>query len=447
MEVNKNGAKESPEHLDPPALDLKKITLAYSRFVPPQLVEILEKQSILDLEPGTQVEREITILFSDVRGFTTISEELTPQRTFELINAYFRRMEPIIFRNNGFIDKYIGDAIMAIFPKSASDALHASIDMLTELRGFNKDIEEKGFKPLQIGIGLNTGISMIGTVGGRQKMEGTVISDAVNLASRLESLTKAYGVPLLISEHTLYSLDDAQDHCIRFIDRVRVKGKSRPQCIFEIYDADIEKVRTGKTETLKVFEEAVAYYHYRDIDRAEALFQSCLHLNPNDFAAKLYLSRCDNYRNTGVHESTGELDKVTFWKDEYNIGIPHIDAQHMELLEQINRLSETIGSGAGEEEIANALNFVDKYVNVHFKTEERLMEEKGYPFLKEHQNQHRIFYQCFLNLKSEMDDSSQDKVFLLFRTQIFLVDWLINHTTKTDKHLGKFLREQEASHG
>ena len=445
MGVEKNGRLSPADKAVGFAQELREVISAYSRFVPPQLIAILEKQSILDLEPGTQVEREITILFSDVRGFTTISEELTPQRTFQLINAYLKRMEPIIFRNNGFIDKYIGDAIMAIFPGSASDALHAAIDMLLELEAFNKDISQQGYQPLKIGIGLNTGISMIGTVGGGQKMEGTVISDAVNLASRLETLTKTYGVPLLISEHTLYSLDDAPDHCIRFVDRVRVKGKSRPQCIFEVYDADPEAIRQAKIANLRSFEEAVAYYHYRDIDKAESLLLECLSKNKADFPSQMYLQRCQNFRASGQHESTGELSRITEWKEEYNVGVEAIDNQHKELLGQINRLSETIGSGAGGEEITHALSFLDKYVNVHFQTEETLMEKRGYPFTTEHKNQHRIFYKCFLNLKSEMDDASLDRVFLSFRTQIFLVDWLINHSTKTDKHLGKFLKGNNSS--
>ena len=141
--------------------------------------------------------------------------------------------------------------------------------MLNELELFNLELAGQGLSPIRIGIGLNTGISMLGTVGGANKMEGTVISDAVNLSSRLESLTKTYGAPLLISEHTLYSLDDASLHFIRFLDRVLVKGKSRPQCIFEVFDADPPGMRQAKMETLILFEEALACYHYRDMDRAE----------------------------------------------------------------------------------------------------------------------------------------------------------------------------------
>ena len=421
---------------------LEKVTLAYSRFLPPQLLSILEKGNIVDLELGTQIEREMTILFSDIRDFTSISERMTPQQNFAFINDYLYHMEPIIFKNNGVIDKYIGDAIMAIFPKSASDAVKAAIAMLAKLDDFNESLKHEGISHVRIGIGLNTGISMLGTVGGTNKMEGTVISDAVNLASRLESLTKIYGAPLLISEHTLYSLSNASEQFIRFIDRVLVKGKSRPQCIFEVYDADPIEIRLAKMETLRLFEEALAYYHYKNIDKAEELLVECLKKNPSDQPARVYLERCQNYQRTGHHESTGELEMITTWKDEYNVGISAIDHQHMELLDQINRLSAAINHGSKDEEISEAIAFVENYVRVHFNTEESLMARHNYPFITEHKKQHQVFYQYFLKLKQEMEGVSENKLFLSFRTQVFLVDWLINHSTKTDKHLGKYLKER-----
>ena len=348
----------------------------------------------------------------------------------------------MIFENHGFVDKYIGDAIMALFPKDASSAVAAGLGMLAGLEEFNIQRAVRGEAPVRIGIGLNTGISMLGAVGGANKMEGTVISDAVNLASRLEALTKVYGAPLLISEHTLYSLDNASEHCIRFIDRVLVKGKSRPQSVYEIFDNDPPRVRDQKKRDIELFEKALACYHYRDIDTSFRLLSRCLSNNPQDKPAVIYLERCEKYRQTGHHESTGELDIITSWKDEYNIGIEEVDKQHRELMDQINRLSSAVSHGLDASEIISAITFLAEYVGRHFQTEDNLMVEFKYPFIKEHRKQHQIFKEYFDKLRHAIDRISDNKLFLSFRIQVFLVDWLINHTTKTDKHLGKYLREK-----
>jgi hemerythrin len=131
---------------------------------------------------------------------------------------------------------------------------------------------------------------------------------------------------------------------------------------------------------------------------------------------------------------------ITTWKDEYNTGIAAIDSQHKGLLDQINCLSEAISTTLDDREITDAVHFIEEYVKVHFKTEESLMMENHYPFMAEHVRQHIVFYEYFKKLKKEMEEETKNRMFLSFRTQVFLVDWLINHSTKTDKHLGKYLQ-------
>ncbi|MCZ0900498.1 adenylate/guanylate cyclase domain-containing protein, partial [Microcoleus sp. HI-ES] len=173
---------------------LAQLNKAYERFIPHQFLQFLEKSSIIDVELGDQVQLEMSVLFSDIRDFTTLSETMTPEDNFKFINSYLSRMEPVINENNGFIDKYIGDAIMALFSGEADNAVKAGIAMLHRLAEYNEYCANAGCAPIQIGIGINTGSLMLGTVGGPNRMDGTVISDAVNLASRVESLTKNYGV-------------------------------------------------------------------------------------------------------------------------------------------------------------------------------------------------------------------------------------------------------------
>ncbi|HAX80364.1 MAG TPA: guanylate cyclase [Cyanobacteria bacterium UBA11372] len=273
-------------------LKLSNITQSYSRFVPYQFLEHLNKDSIIDVELGDAVKKEMSVLFCDIRDFSSRSETMTPEDTFKFINAYLSRMEPAIIQNNGFIDKYIGDAIMALFSGSADDAVKAGIMMLQLLEEYNQTRQRPGREPIRIGIGINTGYLMLGTVGGKNRMEGTVISDAVNLASRIEALTKTYRALLLISHHTFMELHHPLDYAMRLIDRVKVKGKSEMVSVFEVFDADPPELKERKLITKAIFEEALVLYYMKKFSQAAELFADCLRQNPMDNVAQIYLERC-----------------------------------------------------------------------------------------------------------------------------------------------------------
>jgi adenylate cyclase len=280
--------------------ELAQLNQAYERFVPREFLSLLEKQSIIDVQLGDHVEKDITILFSDIRGFTALSEKMTPHQNFYFINEYLSQMEPIIFENHGIIDKYIGDAIMALFPTCADDAVRGSIAMLKKLTVFNQKRQEDNFLPIFIGIGLNSGPSMLGTVGGTARMDTTVISDAVNLASRVEELTKIYGTALLITEQTYLELADPLQYHVRVIDIVKVKGKSQEVTVYEIYDADSPTIIALKDKTRDEFEEGFVLYHFEEFKDASPFFEQVLKTNPNDKVAHIYLKRCRHFQKHGV---------------------------------------------------------------------------------------------------------------------------------------------------
>jgi PAS domain S-box-containing protein len=268
----------------------EKLTDAYGRFVPHEFLHFLGYESILEVKLGDQVQKEMSVLFSDIRDFTSLSETMNPEENFQFINAYLSRMEPAITQNFGFIDKYIGDAIMALFDGSADDAVKAGIAMLEELNEYNISRNRPDCPPLQIGIGINTGSLMLGTVGGQSRMDSTVISDAVNLASRVENLTKEYGVSMLITHNTFIELNDIYD--LRLIDRVTVKGKSQMVTVYEVFAADPPELRQKKLETKTLFEEALVLYNSDRCVEATRFFSGCLQINPTDNVAQIYMQRC-----------------------------------------------------------------------------------------------------------------------------------------------------------
>ncbi|MEG5032471.1 AAA family ATPase [Microcoleus sp. AT3-D2] len=273
---------------------LAQLNKAYERFIPHQFLQFLDKSSIIDVELGDQVQLEMSVLFSDIRNFTTLSETMTPEDNFKFINSYLSRMEPVINENKGFIDKYIGDAIMALFSGEADNAVKAGIAMLHRLAEYNEYCANAGCAPIQIGIGINTGSLMLGTVGGPNRMDGTVISDAVNLASRVESLTKNYGVSLLITQPTYGRLKNPSQYTIRTLDTVKVKGKSEAVTIYEVFDADPPEIKQAKLATLELFAEARALYSGGKLFEAARLFEECWRQNPGDRVAKMYWERCES---------------------------------------------------------------------------------------------------------------------------------------------------------
>lgn len=214
---------------------LEKNIDTFNKFVPKQFLKILNIDKDKDhIELGQCAEESITILFSDIFSFTTYAENATPDETFSFINDHLKRMGPIIRKNNGFIDKFIGDAIMAIF-LCADDAVKSALGMIEDMNRFNQDvIHSKQGNPYSIGFGINSGIVMMGTVGETDRLETTVIGDAVNLASRIQDLTRKYNSTLLISENTYNELKNPDKYSIKNVGQVNVDGRKEVVNIYEV---------------------------------------------------------------------------------------------------------------------------------------------------------------------------------------------------------------------
>jgi hemerythrin-like metal-binding protein len=411
---------------------------ALGRFVPPQFLDLLGKHHFSDLSLGDAVERKLTVLFLDIRGFTTRCEGMSPTETFRFVNAFFAALEPEVERHGGFVDKYMGDAIMALFP-SAADGIAGAQGMLRALDGFNAAPEREGPHCVRVGIGLHTGIVTIGTVGVPGRLETTVIGDAVNVASRLEELSKTYRVPLIVSEATLYGLGAAPGSTTRFLDRIRVKGKTHPLSIYEVFAMDPPALRAAKEASRSRFEEAVSWYHHRQIERARPLLEACLAEAPGDEPVRVYLDRCQACLADGRFEGTGEVEGTVAWRPEFTVGFPAIDDQHHQLLAAFNELAPRLSAGDARG-VEDTLSFLDGYVREHFGMEAELMRSSGYPLAPAHMREHRSFVEHFQRLRREIASGRHEEPFLVFLVQILLVDWFAHHSTGTDRHLARYLR-------
>lgn len=280
--------------------EVKRLNLAYHVFFPEEFIKQLNKKSILDVKLGDYTESSMTILFSDLRSYTSLSEKMTPKQNFRFLNNYLRSMSPIIRKNQGFIDKYIGDAIMALFPRNAEDAIKSAIEMQRTIKKINRAREIYKLEPIRAGIGIHTGHVILGTIGEKSRMEGTVVSDAVNISSRLENLTKFYSSDILISMDTFLELDDPLQFHFRILDRVKVKGKSSNTTVVEIMNGMEESRLEKLLNTKGFFEAGIGHYLARRFDLAIPSFQKVLEEVPDDKASLLYIQRSEFYNTKGV---------------------------------------------------------------------------------------------------------------------------------------------------
>lgn len=282
-------------------VDLSKTNTAYSRFVPREFLSLLGRNTIIDVEIGDQVRRQMTILFSDIRSFTSLSETMTPEENFNFLNSYLKHMTPLVQMNNGFIDKYIGDAIMALFPDSAEDALRAAIAMQKDILHYNGIRARENKVPIEVGIGVHTGTLMLGTIGAAERMEGTVISDAVNLASRIEGVTKMFGAGVCISGPSLESVPDYQTrYRCRFLGHLQVKGKSENIAVYEAYDGAAPEIIEQRAASAADYARATADYQAGRFAEAVQGFQAVLAVAPADRAAQFYLEEARRLQSSGV---------------------------------------------------------------------------------------------------------------------------------------------------
>lgn len=263
---------------------------AMEKFVPRELLREMGVSKLAHINFGDCIKKEMTVLFADIRSFTTLSENMSPQKAFAFLNTYFELMGPIIRQHNGFINKFIGDGIMAVFPDKPEDAVDAGIMMLEALNGFNHD-SKNDYGNINIGIGIHTGRVILGTVGERDRMEATVIGNTVNVAARLEEMTKAVKIPLLISSQTYELMDEREKYMIRYLGPLDVRGKIVHIPLLEVYNADPPESRTRKQELKDQFRQAVLAFHEGHHDRARDLFQAYKEIDLDDPVITFYLQR------------------------------------------------------------------------------------------------------------------------------------------------------------
>lgn len=289
-----------------------RINEVIKKFVPNEFISSLGKENITDVRLGDQVEKIVTVLFTDIRDFTSLSERMSPEENFRFVSSFNEILGPIIRKHKGFINQYLGDSIMAIFPNQPEDALLAAIEMHRAVRTLNDQRMKKGLPGINAGIGMHTGPLIMGITGDENRLDAATISDTVNTASRIESLTKYYKSPLLLSENTIKNIPDPSRFAFRRLGKVLLKGKNDILSVVECMNGLEDSISTARRKNMGDFDMAMELYQQEQFENAIQLFSKVLADDPADNTIHVFLQNAKKYLSEGAPKNWNGAEEMLY---------------------------------------------------------------------------------------------------------------------------------------
>ena len=306
-QLYQKGLKEAQEREQA----IKRIHEVSQKFVPTEFIRSLGKDRLTEVSLGDLAEKEVSVLFVDIRGFTALSEKLSPRDNFLFINSFNKKMGPIIRDNKGFIMQYLGDGFMALFPGGSQHALRASVEMNVALKEYNLEREGKGRAPVHIGIGMQNGDLIMGITGDVERLDAAIISDTVNTASRIEGLSKHFGTSILITGRCRENLTEPEEFDFRYLGPVKVIGKQEPIDLYECINGDSPDLLQHKLKTLETFDQGMNLYFNKEFAMAAVTFQKIFKQNRDDLTAKLFLNRAAHLITQEIEDDWKGVQSMT----------------------------------------------------------------------------------------------------------------------------------------
>ena len=290
---------------------IKSIHEISQKFVPTEFIRSLGKDRLTEVSLGDLAEKEVSVLFVDIRGFTALSEKLSPRDNFLFINSFNKKMGPIIRENKGFIMQYLGDGFMALFPGGSQHALRASVQMHVALEEYNRERLDKGRSAVRIGIGMQNGDLIMGITGDVERLDAAIISDTVNTASRIEGLSKHFGTSILITGRCRENLSHPEEFDFRYLGPVQVIGKQKSIDLYECINGDPPALLDHKLQTLETFDKGMDLYFKKEFAMAAVTFQQIFKKNREDLTAKLFLNRAAHLITQEIEDDWKGVQSMT----------------------------------------------------------------------------------------------------------------------------------------
>ena len=270
--------------------------MAYARFYPEPFIRLLHREGVEDLQVGDCAELPMTVMFSDIRGFTGLSADLADRDLFDFLSGYYRAITPTITANHGIVDKFIGDAVMAIFPASGASAVRAAQGILGEMRFYNQSRSEAGAPAIRVGIGMHSGPLVLGTIGDSTRMNTTALGDTVNISARLESLTKKFFTPVIVSDTVYKTIPSGDQDLCREIGHALIRGRGTSLTLYEYFGGDEPELIERKRATMPTFLMALFHMQAKDYSEAHRLFAEVQKTTPEDPLPVIFMNRCERGR-------------------------------------------------------------------------------------------------------------------------------------------------------
>lgn len=287
-----------------------RINEVIKKFVPNEFISSLGKENITDVKLGDQVEKIVTVLFTDIRDFTTLSERMSPEENFRFVSSFNEVLGPIIRSHRGFINQYLGDSIMAIFPIQPEDALLAAIEMQRAVRKLNQKRTQNGEPPIQAGIGMHTGSLIMGITGDEHRLDAATISDTVNTASRIESLTKYYKSPLLLSDETFKRIPNPSRFDFRRLGKVLLKGKNNLLSVVECMNGMEEGLASKRKKNMSDFDMGMELYQLGQFEHAVQLFSKVVDSDEEDHTVKVFFEKAKKFLSEGAPKNWSGAEEM-----------------------------------------------------------------------------------------------------------------------------------------
>lgn len=280
-------------------IQISKLSKHFEKFVPSEYILVMKKQNLLDLTRGESISRDVAIMFNDMFSFTSISETLNDNELFDFVNQFFDDIGTTIRENKGIIVKYVGDGILSIFLEEHTDkVISTGIELFKKLEKINVARLNKNLQPINVGAGIHFGHTSLGIVGEKFRFQGDIYSDNVNLSSRIEALTRVYDSLMIVSENVIAKLSKSHRFLYRYLDKIIVKGKTKPIDIYEILDPLPKQIKETRLESITKYKEAITLFQERKFIDAEKLFHEIKNQYPQEKLCQIYIERCESLKET-----------------------------------------------------------------------------------------------------------------------------------------------------
>jgi class 3 adenylate cyclase len=280
---------------------LRNIHTGLMRFLPLEFLTLINKTEINEIKLGDQFQKDITILFADIRNFTSLSESMSAKDNFDFLNSFLKRLGPVVRNNGGFIERYIGDAILAIFPNKCEDGLKAAHEIQLEIHRYNQHRESVQYNPISIGISLHFDNMLLGIIGEEERMQGTIISDGITKLNELDNLTKYFKASILITESFYNSLYLPDHDSFLYLGRIQIPGQKDSIGVFQPFDP-MDTPDPKIMEGYKIFEVGLTNFHRKKFTEAIKSFKKALEYIPDHEPSKAYIRQSQKAMDLGVAE-------------------------------------------------------------------------------------------------------------------------------------------------